>query len=345
MRKTLLSMTALVAAGLLVTSVAYAGDEEMAEEEMMEEEMMAQPVSVSVAGSARVTLSLSSDDSSPTIWEHFEPTISGSATMDNGLTFGVSTVIDLSGSWFDGGLAYDRKLSISSAFGDIELGQIKGARASTRIAAPGATSSFGVNGPYTAGIAKAVGTDGSGFGGPVRDDKIVYRTPALGGLSIAVSYAPDGSDAKAATADSPAVPAANNQMAGALSYSQGLGDANVSVNVGYERAERGNNNPTDMNAGISISVDDVSVGGGMRRSEAGDNGLSTTQYDVGATVSMGAATLGVGWGGTDTSNMYALGVAYPLGEGVQLDMQLDFGETDAADSDWVQFMIGTAISF
>ena len=41
--------------------------------------------------------------------------------------------------------------------------------------------------------------------------------------------------------------------------------------------------------------------------------------------------------------MYALGAGYPLGEGVQLDMQLDFGD-DGSD-EWVQFMIGTAISF
>ena len=41
--------------------------------------------------------------------------------------------------------------------------------------------------------------------------------------------------------------------------------------------------------------------------------------------------------------MYALGAAYPLGEGVQLDVQLDFGDNDGTE--WVQFMVGTAISF
>ena len=110
MRKVLLSTTALVAAGLLVTSVAYADEEAAAEEEMMmeEEAAPAEPVSVGISGSYRAALGGSSHDSSPMITDHLEPVISGSATMDNGLTFGVSAVIDLSGSWFPAGTPYDR---------------------------------------------------------------------------------------------------------------------------------------------------------------------------------------------------------------------------------------------
>ena len=71
----------------------------------------------------------------------------------------------------------------------------------------------------------------------------------------------------------------------------------------------------------------------------------------------GSLTVSAGWAsheqpgpGNDT-NMYAFGAAYPLGEGVQLDVQLDFGDREdnmngnTDDEDWVQFMIGTAISF
>ncbi len=48
--------------------------------------------------------------------------------------------------------------------------------------------------------------------------------------------------------------------------------------------------------------------------------------------------------------MYALGAAYPLGEGVQLDVQVDWGDRaddgdPATDDEWVQFMIGTSIAF
>ena len=343
MRKVLLATTALVASAL-IAAPAMADEEAMAEDEMMEEPMademvMADPVSVGISGSARVTLSASTFDTSPTLWEHFEPVISGSATMDNGLTFGVSLVIDASGSWFGGSdgdgnptshaTAYDRKLSIGGAFGDIELGQIKGARAQMRIASAGATSSFGVNGPYTSGDhSNAVGTDGSAYGGAVRDDKIVYKTPSVGGIQVGVSYAPDG--------------AAADQLAAAATFSQDLGVGSVSINVGYETADAGGASATDLNAGLSLSIDDITLSGGMRDSDDG-NGKESTQTDVGAVVTMGALTVSAGWGSKDTSDMYALGAAYPLGPGVQLDTQLDFGD-DGTD-EWVQFMIGTAISF
>ena len=324
MKKVLLSTTALVAAGLLVTSVAYAQDEDMAEEEMM-----AEPVSVGISGTALVALSVSDQDGTPDMFEHFEPVISGSATMDNGLTFTVSMVIDQGGTWFNAGQAYDRYIGVGGAFGDIEIGDRKGARAQMRIASAGATTNFGVNGPYWGGVATTVTTDNPGHGAANRQTKIVYKSPAVGGLQLGVSYAPDG--------------AVSESIAAALTFSQDLGDASVSVNVGYETGDDGmGNSPTDLNAGASVSVGDVTVSGGMRDS-SDDNGTESTVTDIGAVVAMGALSVSAGWGSSDTSDMYALGAAYPLGEGVQLGMQVDFGE--AGGSDWVQFMIGTAVSF
>ena len=337
MKKVLLSTTALVAAGLLVTSVAYAGDEEMAEEEMMEEEMMAEEaVSVGISGTALFATSVSSEDSSPTMWQHFEPVISGSATMDNGLTFTVSMVIDAGGTWFDPGVAYDRYIGIGGSFGDIEVGARKGARAQMRIASAGATTNFGVNGPYWNGVAAAVGTDGGGYGLGGRADKIVYKSPAVGGIQLGLSYAPDGG-------------AVNEQASAAATFTQELGDASVSINVGYETGDAGGGmSPNDLNAGASISVGDITLAGGMRDSSDG-NGNDSMQMDIGASVAMGALTLSAGWANTDTSDMFALAAAYPLGEGVQLGLQLDFGEEAMSatnpDGEWVQFMIGTAVSF
>ena len=384
MKRVLLSTTALVAAGLLVTSVAYAGDEEMAEGEMMME-----PVSVGISGSARVVLSASSADDSPNMWEHFEPVISGSATMDNGLTFGVSMVIDASGSWnaadngnhVDGVMdAYDRTLTVGGAFGDIIVGQTHGARGKMRISSAGATSSFGVQGPYYAGAAGGgVGSDGSGAGMGGRADRIIYMSPSVGGIQLGLSYAPDNS-------------AADDQIAAAATFTQDLGDASVSLNVGYETGSVAatkdstvtvldpvthdgalspvtafipgelERSPSDLNAGVSISVGDITLSGGMRSSDSGHamgDGESML-IDVGASMAMGALTVSAGWASHDRpkvgadagrdTNMYALGASYPLGEGVQLDVQVDWGDLDndnnpTTDDEWVQFMIGTAISF
>ena len=351
MKRVLLSTTALVAASLLVTSVAYAGDEEMAEGEMMAEEMMMEPVSVGISGSARVVLGASSADDSPNMWEHFEPVISGSATMDNGLTFGVSMVIDASGTWAgesDGVMdAYDRTLTVGGAFGDIIVGQTHGARGKMRISSAGATSSFGVQGPYYAGDAGGgAGSDGSGAGMGGRADRIIYMSPSLGGIQVGLSYAPDA--------------AADDLAAAAATFTTGLGDASVSVNVGYETGDVGGVSASDLNAGASISVGDVTLSGGMRDSNTGAamGAGESMLIDVGASMAMGALTVSAGWASHDQStasgnrdtNMYALGAAYPLGEGVQLDVQLDFGDWDndnnpATDDEWVQFMIGTAINF
>ena len=329
MKKVLLSTTAIVAAGLLVTSVAYAADEEM-----MEEEMMAEPVSVGISGTALAAMSVSGEDDSPTMWQHFEPVISGSATMDNGLTFGVSMVVDIGSTWFASGIAYDRHISVGGAFGDIELGRRKSARSQMKIGSAGATTNFGVNGPYWNGVAATVDTSGG------RADTIVYKSPSVGGIQLGLSYAPD-----AGTAD--------DQASAAATFTQDLGDASVSINVGYETRDAGGASPSDLNAGASISVGDVTLSGGMKDSDddAGGGGML---MDVGASVAMGSLTLSAGWANSDTTDMYAFAAAYPLGEGVQLGVQLDFGDRPTHDADgvevdpdgeWVQFMIGTAVSF
>ena len=348
MKKVLLSTTALVAAGLLVTSVAYADEEEMmAEEEMMEEEMMeAVPVSVSLGGSYRAVLGGSSFDSSPLAWDHLEPVISGSATMDNGLTFGVSAVIDLGSSWFtastdpgENGIAYDRHISVGGAFGDIQIGARRSARGQMRIASAGATSSFGLNAPYTTGDAPTLNTNGSGAGVGTRDIKIVYMSPSISGIQVGLSYAPDGS--------------VNEQIAVGATVTQGLGDASVSVNLGYETGDAGAGISTeDINAGLSVSIDDITLSGGIRESDDGMADGESTVTDIGASVAMGPMTLSAGWGSTDTTNIYAFGASYPLGEGVALEAQLDLGDRPAMDADgmaqddeWVQFMAGVAVNF
>ena len=99
MKRVLLSTTALVAAGLLVTSVAYAADDEM-----MEEEMMAEPVSVSVGGYFRVAGGAhdadgAMNDRGHTINQNIEINLAGETTLDNGITAGVNI-------WLDGNIGF-----------------------------------------------------------------------------------------------------------------------------------------------------------------------------------------------------------------------------------------------
>ncbi len=339
MRKFLLTTTGVIAA-LALAAPAMAGDEEMAEGEMMME-----PVSVSISGYAYTALSTSGHNTSPTMKTLFDPGLSGSATMDNGLKFGVSAKLQ-SGD--------ENTLTVDGAFGQIQLGDAKHARGQMRIASAGATGTFGVNGPYWGGVAEdeysaTVSTDGSGYGGHARDTKIVYMSPSVGGIQLGASYAPDGSKDDSGVSD---------QLSAALTFSQDFGDAGVSLNVGYQTGDMGKYSPTDLNAGASITIDDITLSGGMRASDNGMTGadaMESTQMDIGATMAMGSLTLSAGWASTDNpngtadTNMYALAASYPLGEGVRLDAQVDFGERDKIgdedDNDWVQFLIGTGINF
>ena len=84
-------------AAVLVTSVSYAGDEEM-----MEEEMMAAPISVGVGGYYRVAFGGYSgdgdDDRGHFINQNIEINIAGSTTLDNGITAGVNIWLDADGN-------------------------------------------------------------------------------------------------------------------------------------------------------------------------------------------------------------------------------------------------------
>ena len=358
MRKVLLNTTALVAAGLLVTSVAYADEHEaaadeevMAEEEMMadeemamEEAMASEPVSLGISGYAYAAFGASNDEAaSPAMYQLVDVNLSGSATMDNGLTFSVASKLRD---------AAEQIVTVEGAFGSVQLGEARSARGGSRIASSGATGMFGVNGPYVAGTASTVATNGVSHGA-ARDPKVVYTSPAIAGITVAASYAPGGTATAASVSDdhdedgdhtvTAASSSPSDQVSAALTFTQELGDASVSVNLGYEVANDGDGDgPEDLNAGASIAVGDITLSGGMRDSND-SAGNEVMHIDVGASLAMGPLTLSAGWGNTDTTDMYALAAGYPLGEGVALDVQLDFGD-DGTD-EWVQFMIGTGITF
>ena len=122
---------------------------------------------------------------------------------------------------------------------------------------------------------------------------------------------------------------------------------------------RENCEPETVDFGLSMSFGDISVGGGWRETDTSDTTKGSVM-DLGIGYSMGAMNVAVMYGmvsneapdGDMEMTRYGVAGSYNLGPGVAIDAQLDFGEIDAAgpkdptkDADWVQFMIGTAISF
>ena len=117
--------------------------------------------------------------------------------------------------------------------------------------------------------------------------------------------------------------------------------------------------PETIQFGLSLSFGDFSVGGGWQETDSSDT-TKRSVMDLGVGWSSGPLSLAAmygqsnadGDGGDAEVTRYGVNGSYALGAGVDVQAQIDFGENDAAgpkntatDYDWVQFMIGTSVSF
>ena len=159
----------------------------------------------------------------------------------------------------------------------------------------------------------------------------------------------------------------DNPLTGAaVGAGTGLSTANAASGRTYTFADPGsagpraaNCSPETLNFGATIGFGAFSVGGGWMQRDVTDN-TSYTAMDFGVSWSDGPMTLGAVYGSSETEatggdasvERFALNGTYALGPGVDIQAQLDFGESDAAgppnaamDNDWVQFMIGSAVTF
>ena len=164
------------------------------------------------------------------------------------------------------------------------------------------------------------------------------------------------------------------QLAVGAAYAQSFEGVNIRLAAGYEsyEAEFNQNAPCDgsifalncepesVHFGATVGMGDISVGGGYLRTDI-TNTLQRTDYEVGVSMATGGPlVLGAVMGkrtteranpvGTPISDSevdrYALNGSLALGPGVDLQAQIDTGSLDEGRSnDWVQFMIGTAVTF
>ena len=81
-----------------------------------------------------------------------------------------------------------------------------------------------------------------------------------------------------------------------------------------------------MKIGASVSVDQISFGGGMYEATP-DGGDGSMQYDVGASWTQGATTVGLQYAADDDgeTSMTALHLTYTLGPGVEVGGQIAAG--------------------
>ena len=344
MKKFLLGTTALIAAGAFV-GAAQAGDDEM----------MAGPVTVGIAGytTSAIGFASDSDDSKRAhgIDYVFEFGVSGSTTLDNGITVAVHAQLgQSSGSWnaANGGngdqnpeAVFDEQhITMSGAFGSLRIGRTESAAFNATVAAPGAGigGMLGVNYSW---FSTAVGTVNTYSGiGPEDAIKVVYTTPNFNGVTLGMSHAPEGSEqapyAGRGTAD--AGQNSGHTAVGATYSTDFMEGGSLTLGAGFEMAESedaGGDDPSAMRAGLNISVDQISFGGSMY--DADPAGM---QFDIGASWTEGATELGLQYGrnASDIGSTFAH-LTYTLGPGVLVGGQIGSSE------DVTQFMLGTAVFF
>ena len=162
------------------------------------------------------------------------------------------------------------------AFGGLHLGMVESAGYQTQSWAPG-------GGPVGSVKSSWFGSkDWWGDVGYMAEDapKIVYFSPSFNGISLAASYAPENSEANYAgsTDDDGGV---SEQLALSLSYSVDVMGGSISANVSRESYTSESTggvacsvgcDPTAMRYGVSISIDDISLGANVLDGDANGDG-------------------------------------------------------------------------
>ena len=354
MKKFLLGTTALIAAGAFV-GAAQAGDDEM----------MAGPVTVGVAGYTTAAIGFASDSSDTKrgvgIDNVFEFGVSGSTTLDNGITVGVSAQLGRSsgraahkaGEDDDGGTDFDEiHTTLSGSFGSLRLGRTESAAFNATVAAPGAGigGMLGVNYGWFSTAAPAVNT----YSGIGAEDalKVVYTTPNFNGLTLGMSYAPNNSEENFNNRSTAGL---GEHTAVGITYSTDFMEGgSVALGAGYEMAAGGadGGDASAMRFGINVSVDQLSFGGSMFDDDNTGATREGMAYDIGASWSEGATEVGLqyatdaahgGWSGAETAKA-ALHLTYTLGPGVLIGGQIASGSVEGSE-DVTQIMLGTAVFF
>ena len=269
----------------------------------------------------------------------------------------------------------ETEVFFTGSFGGLHIGMIEPASQQMTVWAPGGTVPIGgIKSPWFGGVG-GMWTSANHY---EDSSKIVYFSPSFNGISLGVSYSPD--DTK------------NNyngmndndgehgeQVTAALSYGSDLMGGSFSAMVGIERTTTESTgmaraacdsaagmlcDPEGLRYGLSVSIDQISIGGAVYEHDSGGallaDGMSrsplveTTKSDFGVSWSQGPLMLGVQFGSNDAgggaeSDSTSLNVNYTLGGGVDLGAVYATGDRYDSDADmqrgYSEILLGTMFNF
>jgi len=348
MKKTiLLGTTALIAAGVVTSGVAQAAEE---------------PITASIGGYYRSAMGVVSQDNgdgefangnhSMAFGNDIEISVSGSTTLDNGITAGFNAMIE-GNAGGDGSESLDeRHVFFRGSFGQLRIGQTESARQEMTNFAPNGNYNFGVNTPFF--IFGNPGNGGTGLpfanvrtydDGLGSEDgiKLLYFSPTFNGFRLGMSYAPDDAFQGAYGGNgSDGLGTLQNNAAIAAEFSQDFGDFSIRLSAGYEvyKLEVCNVNAAGVAtvASVDTTVPASTATLANRSDQNCNNDPDSVQF--GGTVSFGEWSIGGGYlkseqigntaaGAGRSREDFDLGIAWWSGA---LGVGLQYGQAELDDA-------------
>ena len=211
---------------------------------------------------------------------------------------------------------------------------------------------------YSPGISNAYETSDnatwmSTFAGVDAGDSasFMYFSPVINGFQFGLSYAPE---ADAEARNRPADQGEGNDVVSiGLRYDGAFGDAGVTVAAGYASQDNSEGDATveDMSVGAVVSMSSVSVGGSFRTTDYDAGGDDLVQFDAGISYSMDNMTVSANIGAAEQEDMgldsefARLMGNYNLGPGINLAGVIGADSNNVSDNDSTFAGVALGISF
>ena len=347
MKKTLLGTSALVTASLLA-GPAFASD----------------PLTVTVSGGIVTGFyfvdaddnGASTDDTKVAISAR-SLEINGEGTLDNGLVAGASLVIELgddegvSSNQGDEATFQEAFAYLEGGFGRVEIGGTDGAAFKMHYTSPWFVPGNGVDSPniFNSNGISSTAASPSTYALSTEDaPKISYFTPRLSGFQLGASYTPDtGAHDPISNGFgvSPTGSSIEEVFEVAANYAGEIGSVELGVDVFYVTGEAATASidPEEIGIGASLGFAGFTLGGAYKETENVFGGLVATSDDtvwtVGLAYGTGPWTVGVAYieseaetplGASLTTDFLQVGGGYSLGAGVDLGLDIQFINNEAA---------------
>ena len=228
---------------------------------------------------------------------HFKPSV----TLENGLTFGAHIELEADA---DDTVIDESYMTISSdTLGMFTIGGENSEGYRLMVAAPGVGLGInsGAHQNFLPGYGfnhyrQAAGSSNTEVNGNNDVMRISYRTPSLGGLTLGVSYAPNGNSSNQLKEESKGD--LSDIIDVGAKFKQSLGEAGVTLSARYGTGKMHelNKKPREAAVGAQVSFGAFTLGGAYADSEAytdtGGND-SSSGWSLGASYAMEAWTFGI----------------------------------------------------